>query len=266
MKIRAAAIQFNILIQDRQGNLDRAMQGMEQAVSQGAELLLLPELWNCGYDIKHLPEVAEPLTGPSVSMLREFAVKHGVTLIGGSIIEKKHDNYYNCSPLIGPDGQIAAKYRKVHLFTYHWQEHLYFKPGEEWTVCPLPIHPGLTLGMSICYDLRFPEFYRNMALRGARLFTAPSIWPIQRASEFELLCRARASENRAFLISANRCGGRYNGNSLIVDPFGDVLARAGENDHCAVADLDTDIFQSESYFNSLADRRQYLDEIDDSQI
>jgi len=269
MKIKAAALQFGVRVHEKAYNTGKARQLLEQAAEAGARLVVLPELWNCGFDTAHLEESAEELSGPSITMLREYAAARRIAVVGGSVIEKKQGRFYNTSVLLDQSGAMAAKYRKAHLFTYGWREQEYFSPGDEWTLCPTPGAEGLTLGMSICYDLRFPEFYRNMALRGAKLFSVPVAWPQARADEYELFCRARAAENRAYLIAANYSDngdGEYCGHSLIVDPYGRVLARGDEGEGVVWAELDTEVFHSQRIFNPLADRRQFLDEIDNNLI
>lgn len=268
MKIKVAAIQFSAKAADAAANRRIAAPLLEQAADMGARLLVLPELWNTGYGLELLPEIgshAEDMRGPTVTMLREFAARRQVVVVGGSIAERKGDRLYNTSVLIGRDGGIIAKYRKVHLFTQYQQEHLYFSAGEEWVVEDVDLGGAtLRLGMSTCYDLRFPEFYRNMALRGARLLTVPSAWPQARVSEFELLCRARADENRCWLVAANQTGGVYSGSSLIASPLGQALALAQPEDNVIIAELDTEIWSRRECFLSLNDRRQFLDEIDDN--
>ncbi len=269
MKIKAAALQFSVRVQEKDNNIAKALTLLEQAAAAGAQVAVLPELWNTGFDIAHLDQAAEELSGPSVSRLRQSAARLGLTVAGGSIIEKKQGLYYNTSVLLDRNGSLAAKYRKAHLFTYGWREHDYFAPGDEWQISPLPGGEGLLLGMSVCYDLRFPEFFRNLALRGAGLFSAPAAWPLARAEEYRLFCRARAAENRAYLISANWADsgdGEYGGGSLIADPYGRILAQCGAGEGLALAELDTELLRGGLTFNPLADRRQFLDEIDNNLI
>lgn len=270
MKIKAAIVQFNIT----EGKMDYNMQKAEELVSaaarSGAEFIMLPEMWNSGFDFANLASLAQNFNGEAVTLLRGLAKEYGVFLVGGSFAENKQGKFYNTCPIINTSGEVIAKYRKVHLFSHYLNEHLYLSPGDEWVLTDYE-RDGETirLGHVICYDLRFPEFVRNLALRGARLFTAPAGWPRARISEFEVLCRARAIENRSFLICTNYTdthNNEYCGNSMIVSPFGEILAKMQNEEGYLIGEIDTAVLADPSTFNSIADRRQFLDEIDDNQL
>lgn len=267
MKIKVAAIQLQAIWGEKAHNLRRAEAIMEDAISAGADFLVLPELWNTGYDTEHfsdLPGLAEEGKGPGLSFLKEFSKRHKVFIGGGSMVEARHGNLYNTSFFIAPDGEILGKYRKTHLFG---QEKEYFSPGEEWMIVEDEERLGnLRVGMAVCYDLRFPELFRNMVLRGARLFTLPVAWPSIRESEYILLARARASENRSILVSANLSNPQKTlaGKSLVVSQFGEVLDCCTEAEGYAVASIDlTELLDPQKFF-PLNDRRQFLDEIDNN--
>ena len=264
MILKVAALQFHVKLGDKDANMFQAEDMIAEAAAAGAKLILLPELWNCGFDKENLEKAAEDIQGPAVSMLRTLAKKYNMFIIGGSFVEKKQGHYFNTCPVIDAGGSIVEKYRKVHLFSYGWHEEEYFAPGDEWSIIESPF--GFLAGLTICYDLRFPEFYRNLALRGARLLTVPAEWPEARIAEFEIFCRSRAAENRCYLIATNACGDGYGGTSLIVSPFGEILAKAGEENEIIFADLDFAVFDEVQFFNSIKDRRQFLDEIDDNQL
>ncbi len=270
MKIKIAAIQFDVLEGQIDANMQRAEALMNDAAKAGAEFLILPEMWPTAWDYPRMSEYAQAINGEIVTFLRKFAKDNSVFLVGGSFAENKQGKIYNTCPIIDQTGNLIAKYRKVHLFSYYLQEHLYFAAGEDWVLSKY--HKGgeqLELGHLICYDLRFPEFARNLALRGARLFSVPSGWPAARISEFETLCRARAIENRSFLACTNHTDthkGVYCGNSMIITPFGEIAAKLGNEEGYAEAEIDLAILDEPATFNSIADRRQFLDEIDDNQL
>jgi omega-amidase len=270
MKITAAAIQYDVTKGAIDYNMRRAEELISAAVHEGAQLLLLPEMWNCGFDFENLSSHAQDFSGEAVTMLRQLARDNSVFIVGGSFAEKKNGKYYNTCPVINEQGEVIARYRKVHLFSHYLKEHLYFKSGEEWVLTDYQKDDeSVRLGHIICYDLRFPEFARNLALRGARIFTVPSGWPRARITEYEIFCRARAAENRSFLISANYSrsqGGVYCGNSLIVSPFGQIIAKLDNDEGYAMAKIDLSVLNDPDTFNSIADRRQFLDEIDDNQL
>ena len=270
MKIKTAIIQFNITEGQIDTNMHKAEELLTAAAQEQVDLLILPEMWNSGFDFTHLSAFAQDFSGEAVALLRETARRFGVFIIGGSFAEKKHGQFYNTCPVIDRTGEVIAKYRKVHLFSHYLQEHLYLHSGDEWVLTDYEQEgESIRLGHMICYDLRFPEFARNLALRGARVFTVPAGWPLARISEFEVLCRARAIENRSFLVCTNytdTINREYCGNSMIISPFGEILTKMVNEEGYAIGEIDTAVLNQPTTFNSIADRRQILDEIDDNQL
>lgn len=267
MKIKAAAIQFDILPAQPEHNMARAEELLTQGIRQGAELLLLPELWNTGYALESISELAPVTQKPALELLRRLASSAKVTIVGGSIPEERHGTVYNTCFVIGPAGQTLAKYRKAHLFPHYMQEHLYFTPGDELVSFDLEKDgERVNVGLAICYDLRFPEMCRNLALRGARLFCLPVSWPRARIREYELLCRARASENRAFVLAANytdTVDETYCGGALVAAPDGELLVKGENYEGVYLAEMDFARYR-DSNFESIADRRPFIDEIDNN--
>jgi len=245
--MRAAAVQLNSQ-DNKERNLEVAERLVRDAARDGAELVCLPEKWNLLGDSAALLDGAESLEGPSLSAARAWARELGVHLLAGSIAERVegHERLSNTSVLIGPQGDDLAVYRKIHMFdvevggvTYRESEHE--EGGEEIVTASVG---DVELGLTVCYDLRFPELYRILAVRGARIFTVPSAFtaPTGRA-HWEVLLRARAIENQAFVIAPNQIGEappHYDsyGHSAIVDPWGAVLAMAPDEQCFVAADLD----------------------------
>lgn len=271
--MKAAVIQYNIHAGNSKANRDKAATLLAEAGKMGAEIVLLPELWNCGYDLDHLKDLAETSRGASTKMLQKAAKEHHMFIIGGSMAEKKDGKYYNTSLAINQDGDIVQKYRKAHLFSLGLHEDRYFTAGNKWVQTETP---WCNVGLMICYDLRFPEFARNLALRGAKLLTIPSQWPKSRDEGRHILCRARAIENRCFVMSANPVGIdggngiKYAGGSMIIDPYGKILVEGPDEEGVYLSDIDLSPWlgldgQSPD-IDVFADRRAILDEIDDSQI
>ena len=266
MRMKVAAIQ--LYLPTKSFDPERAAALIDAAAAAGAKLVVLPELWPTGYcAIADVIKAAEDMQGPTVSLLRQKAEQYGIVIAGGTFAEARGGRVYNTQPLIGADGALLAKYRKAHLFSLD-REGDYFTAGDEWGNAECLIDGRrLNIGMAICYDLRFPEFFRNMALRGAALFTVPAAWPPARQEEFRLFCRARAAENRCYVVGANQAGitsGPYDsaGGSLIVAPDGTVLAEAGPEEGYVIAEVD---FSAAAIpFRSINDRLRVLDEIDDS--
>ena len=245
--MRAAAIQLNSTA-DVDRNLATAERLVDAAAAAGAELVVLPEKWSALGPGEMLLELAEPLDGPIVTAARGWAQRLGITLLAGSVGERIEgsERIANTSLLIAPDGEIEATYRKIHMFdvdvggvSYRESEHE--RAGEEVVVAPAA---GTDLGMTICYDLRFPELFRILALRGARVITVPSAFTATTGRDhWEVLLRARAIENLAFVVAPAQFGAHGGkrasyGHALIIDPWGVVLAESGNHEGVAIADLD----------------------------
>ncbi|HET9677689.1 MAG TPA: carbon-nitrogen hydrolase family protein [Solirubrobacterales bacterium] len=247
MSVRVAAVQLNSN-GDKARNLSAAERLVRKAAADGAEFVALPEKWNLLAGGEELVAGAEPLDGPSLSAARGWARELGIHLLAGSISERGTDGEKasNTSVLIGPAGEDVAVYRKIHMFdvdaggvSYRESEHE--RPGTEPVTAPVA---DLTLGMTVCYDLRFPELFRILALRGARVVAVPSAFTLATGRDhWEVLLRARAIEDQVFVVAPNQFGEappHYSsfGHSMIVDPWGVVLATAPDGEGFAAADLD----------------------------
>ncbi|HEX4670103.1 MAG TPA: carbon-nitrogen hydrolase family protein [Solirubrobacterales bacterium] len=244
--MRAAAVQLNST-GDKARNLAAAERLVGAAAADGAELVALPEKWNLLAGGEGLLSGAEPLDGPSLTAARGWARALGIYLLAGSIAERGDgEKASNTSVLIGPDGEDLAIYRKIHMFdvdaggvSYRESEHE--QPGAEIVTAPLG---ELIAGLSVCYDLRFPELFRILALRGARLLAIPSAFTAATGRDhWEVLLRARAIENQAFVLAPNQVGQAPPhfdsfGHSSIIDPWGTVLASAPAEECFVAADLD----------------------------
>jgi predicted amidohydrolase len=267
--MRAAAIQLNST-GDKARNIDTAERLVRAAAAAGAELAVLPEKWNVLGDSATQLEGAEPLDGPTLSAARTWARELGIHLIAGSIAERVEgqEKAFNTSTLIGPDGDLEASYRKIHMFDVDvggvsYRESDHEEPGDEVVTASLGAAlEGVTLGLTVCYDLRFPELYRILAVRGATVITVPSAFTLDTGKDhWEVLLRARAIENQAFVIGANQIGNapphyRSYGRSAIVDPWGVVLAQAPDEECFVAADLDLELQDRvRTTLPSLANRR-----------
>ena len=246
--MRAAAVQLTATA-DRERNLATADRLTRAAAAAGAELIVLPEKWALLGTPEETAAGAEPLDGPTLAWARTTARELGIDLLAGSIAElvPGRDRGSNTSVHIGPDGEVRAVYRKIHMFdvevagrTYRESEHE--APGDEIVLSETA--GGARLGLTICYDLRFPELYRILAVRGAQVITVPSAFTLPTTRDhWEPLLRARAIENQAFVIAANQVGRhaegyRSGGRSMIVDPWGVVLAQAPDSETFITAELD----------------------------
>ena len=228
---------------DRAANLAEADRLTRAAAASGAELVLLPEKWSLLGSGAALEAGAESLDGPALTWAREAARELGIDLVAGSIVERLGGaaqaaggpGLANTSVHIGPDGRDRAVYRKIHMFDVTvdgvvYEESRHERPGTR--IVTSTTAGGVELGLSVCYDVRFPELYRILALRGARVLLVPAAFTLATTRDhWETLLRARAIENQAFVVAANQIGShppdhRSGGRSLIVDPWGVVLAQA----------------------------------------
>jgi predicted amidohydrolase len=247
-RLRVSCVQLTSR-EDKAANLETAERLVARAAAEGAELVVLPEKWNGIGAPEVLHAVAEPLEGgESVEAMARWARTLGITLVGGSITERREgrEKLSNTCVAFGPDGDVVAVYRKIHLFDVEvgglvYRESEAEEPGEHPVVAEDDDWP---IGLSVCYDLRFPELYRILALEGARLVTVPAHFTLFTGRDhWHPLLRARAIENQLYVAAAAQVGetmrGRPSyGRSLIVDPWGIVLAQASDTETVIVADLD----------------------------
>jgi predicted amidohydrolase len=245
--MRVAAVQMTST-SDKARNLEIAEKLVRAAATNGARLVVLPEMFNVLGDAETLRQGAEPLEGRTIAWAKALARRAGVWLIAGSITERGEGQakHFNTSCLLDPEGSLRAVYRKIHLFDCDvpgaaLHESQTFAPGEEVVVAEVE---GIRVGMSVCYDLRFPELFRILALRGARLVVLASAFTERTGRDhWDVLVRARAIENQVYLVAANQVGAtapglRWYGRSMIVDPWGTVLAQAPDRETYIFSDLD----------------------------
>ncbi len=257
--LRAGAVQLNAT-EDVDRNLETADRLTREAARNGAELVLLPEKWTVLGRSEVMEEHAQTLEGPAVQWARRTAAELRIDLIAGSFVERRagQEKTSNTSLHIGPDGAIKATYRKLHMFDVEVDGTVYAESAREQAgdeVVTTTLANGRMLGMSICYDVRFPELYRALSERGAELLVVPAAFTLATTRDhWEVLLRARAIEDQCFVIAANQIGAhppgnRSGGRSLIADPWGLSLATAPDSECAIVAELD---------FKLLADVRERL--------
>jgi deaminated glutathione amidase len=263
--LRAAAVQLNST-EDKERNLETAGRLVREAAAAGADLIVLPEKFNVLGTPEHLRAGAEPLDGPTMRLAAELARELGVWLVAGSIVEsvEADEKLRNTSALVGPDGEVEAVYRKIHMFDVEvggvsYRESDCEAPGDD---IVLTDAGGVALGLSICYDLRFPEVFRILAVQGARAIALPAAFTLHTGKDhWEVLVRARAIENQLFMIAAGQFGthppGHQSyGRSMIVDPWGLTLAVAPDQECFIAADIDLEAQERiREKLPSLANRR-----------
>jgi predicted amidohydrolase len=256
--VRASLLQIDV-------NPDEAVQSRRERVAglvreqAGADLVVLPELWTVGaFAYEVFDEYAEtPGDGPTAVAMAAAAADAKVWLHAGSIVERAPDGtLYNTSLVFGPDGALRRTYRKIHRFGFDSGEAVLMGAGDEIATIALP---GLVAGLATCYDLRFPEQFRQLTDAGAGLLIVPAGWPARRREHWTLLARARAVENQAYVLACcsagTHAGVEQAGHSQVVDPWGEVLAEAGEAEEVLTADLDPGkVAKTREEFPALRDR------------
>ncbi len=289
--MKAAAVQLNATA-DFDANLATVDRLTRAAAVDGAQLIVLPEKWTAIGCDEQLRAAAEPLDGPAVSWAREIASELGVDLVAGSFLEliPGEERFANTCVHVAPSGAVRAVYRKLHMFDVCIEGRSYREsdlelPGDEIVLSETSAgadsssadasstgsagfdstgvnSAGVELGLAICYDLRFPELFRILAVRGARILALPSAFTLPTTRDhWEVLVRARAIENQAFVIAANQVGphpggARSGGRSMIVDPWGVVLAQAPDGEHHILAELDLERqLEIRAQLPALANRR-----------
>lgn len=243
--LRVAAVQMNSQA-DKAANMARADRLVRESVAGGANVVLLPEKFNVMGSSADYRANAEPLDGPTVTWARELARELAIDLVAGSIVERVEgrEKLANTCVHAGPDGEIKAVYRKIHMFDVEvggqvYRESDHEQRGDE--IVDTALAGDLPAGLTVCYDLRFPELYRILAVRGTLVQFVPAAFTyVTGEAHWELLLRARAVENQVFIVAADQCGyhdgdRRSYGNSMIVDPWGTVLARAGDDDETVIS-------------------------------
>ncbi|MFD7459611.1 MULTISPECIES: carbon-nitrogen family hydrolase [unclassified Streptomyces] len=224
----------------------------------GADLVVLPELWTTGaFAYEDFDREAETLHGPTFEAMAEAASDAGVWLHAGSVPERDPEGtLYNTSLVISPSGELAAAYRKIHRFGFDKGEAVLMGAGGELVTVRLP---GTTLGVATCYDLRFPELFRGLVDAGAETLVIPAGWPERRRSHWTLLARARAVENQAYVLACGTAGTHAGvpqaGHSIVVDPWGEVLAEAGPGEQVLTVEFDpAKVAVTRDQFPALKDR------------
>lgn len=254
MSFTAAAIQFTVYQGDVDANLAYVREAVLRVAGQGASLVLLPEMWSTGFAYKNLGELARR-TESIVTELCELSARYKLVIIGSQPEPADDGRVYNTIHVID-NGQVVARYRKLHLFSLLGEDKA-FKAGDGWCLAETSLGK---IGVIICYDLRFPELSRRLALEGARLICVSAQWPKPRQEHWRTLLRARAIENQLYVLSCNACGqiGKLDffGMSMLIDPKGEVLADAGEQQADICAPLDWQIMDEwRAQIPCFADRR-----------
>ncbi|WP_055492233.1 carbon-nitrogen family hydrolase [Streptomyces sp. TP-A0356] len=263
--MRASLIQIRV---DEDESVDSRRRRAASLVRDqaGVDLVVLPELWTTGaFAYERFGTEAEPLEGPTYEAMAKAASDAGVWLHAGSIPERSVSGsgtaagdgvIYNTSLVFSPSGELAAAYRKIHRFGFDKGEAVLMGAGTELVTVRLP---ETTVGVATCYDLRFPELFRSLVTAGAETLVIPAGWPERRRSHWTLLARARAVENQAYVLACGTAGTHAGvpqaGHSIVVDPWGEVLAEAGAEEEILTVEFDpAKVATTREQFPALKDR------------
>ncbi|MBO1307452.1 carbon-nitrogen family hydrolase [Enterococcus sp. 669A] len=237
--MRITLLQLDIHFGETAKNMFHVEQSCETAGLVPHSLVVLPEMWNTGYDLTRLAEIADEDGQETQRFLAGLAKKHQIYLVGGSVARRQGSEYYNTTYVYGPSGELLGSYDKVHLFRL-MKEEQFLSAGDQPLVVDIA---GTTVSPVICYDLRFPEWFRKQASElGTQLFVVPAQWPGVRIDAWRKLLQARAIENQAFVVGVNRVGedpeNQFGGHSLVVNPLGEILLELGEEEQTDSVTID----------------------------
>jgi len=242
MGVRTSIVQLNCSSAETMAARVSRVMGLLDQLAGNTDFVLLPELWNTGaFDLISSREHSQPIDGPLPTALAAKARENGMWIHGGSFCEKDGESLFNTSVLFNDQGELVARYRKVHVFTYANEQDI-MTPGENYVVTETPL--GLT-GLATCYDTRFPEMFRSMRDAGAQAFLIPSGWPTARISQWNALLPARAIENQAWVVAGNQVGVQgthvLGGNSAIIDPMGVTRTLGGDCEEVLTWDVEPEL-------------------------
>ncbi|MEN6327914.1 MAG: carbon-nitrogen family hydrolase [Syntrophomonas sp.] len=256
MKVAILQLAFNEE-ESKAARISRVERILDQAA--GTDLVLLPEVWNIGYyAFDQYKAESETLNDATVTRLAAKAGEHGMYIFAGSFIERDGNNLYNGTVLLDRKGEICGHYRKIHLFGIGSEERKYLSPGNKVTVCDTDFGK---VGLSICYDLRFPELHRRMAAEGAEFILSCAAWSYPRVENWLVLNQARAIENQCFYLTCG-CAGTsqgkgFIGRSMAVDPWGNVVTSAGDRETILRCEINPgDVAECRAQLSFLKDRVQ----------
>lgn len=259
--LHISILQMDIRIGDPDANFTRLGQLLHEAVASKVkpDIILFPEMWNTGYALDQIHELADTYGARTKAYISEFARKHQVHILAGSIADKQGERVRNTIYVFNREGEMIADYSKIHLFRL-MEEEKYLSSGDQLGKFELE---GIPVGMMICYDIRFPELARKLALEGAQILFVPAEWPNPRLHHWRTLLMARAIENQMYVVSSNRVGTsgttEFFGHSMIINPWGEVLAEGGENE--AIIEYTIDLSEVERVRRTIPifeDRRPQL--------
>ena len=244
--MRACVLQMDVVKGDRAANratVERLVAGVMSGDCP-PDVVVLPELWSTGYDLERAGELASPMGEDDAAFLGALAGCYGVAFAGGSVLSERDGRIYNRAQVVDRDGRYVAGYDKIHLFRLMGEDR-YLAPGSERCLFDFG---GMRCAVAVCYDIRFCELIRRLAVDGAEVLFVSAQWPLPRSGHWQTLLQARAIENQMYVVACNRCGKTsqdvFAGSSMIIAPDGEVLAQAGDGEEVLFADMDVERVRS----------------------
>ncbi len=256
MGLKISLAQMDVLLGKPDENLAKAREMTTRAAERGSDIIVFPELWSTGYDLENAAAHSPPTDSGIFAEMASLASEYSIHISGSCLSLLEPGRFGNTAVFFDPDGKILGEYTKIHLFGL-MDEHKYLCAGDRLTIVDTPWGKA---GLAICYDLRFPELFRSYALAGAKVVFLPAEWPHPRLAHWEILLRARAIENQMYIVACNRVGVSKNvhfcGHSCIIDPWGESIIEAGEDEEISTAEIDVDkVDQVRARIPVFADRR-----------
>lgn len=236
-EMKLGCIQLQVAFGDVEKNFSRVKEFIREAANKGAEIVILPEMWNTSYALEKLEGLADVDGERTKAFLSQLAKELHVHIVGGSVATKKGDKFYNTMLVYNNEGELVGEYDKAHLFRL-MDEHLHLSSGNTQNNFKLG---DLDAAGVICYDIRFPEWLRLHALNGAKVLFVSAQWPTARIDHWKTLLQARAIENQCFVVAVNRISrnkDNFNGQSMVIEPWGGILWTGGEDEELAIVDVD----------------------------
>lgn len=239
--IKIAAIQIDLEFGNPDANRNKMIEMIENAASESPDIIVLPEMWNTSFSMKNLHSIADQEGEPTKTIVSNLAKKYKLNIVAGSIADRYENKIYNRLYVVDREGKIHCSYDKVHLVK-HAREDEFLTAGSEAKVFDID---GTPCGAIICYDIRFPEIARTLALKGAKILFIPAQWPETRIEHWKTLATARAIENQMYVVAVNRIGSEFKANfpgrSMIVDPWGNIVAESNGEETILKAAIDIDL-------------------------
>ena len=257
--MKVCAVQLGAVAGDRAVNKRKAEEQLALAAGHGIDVAVLPELWDLGFYPANVLELGDPDGAETQEFLSAQAKKYGINIVGGSVVSKSNGKIRNRGYVFDRNGKLVSIYDKTHLFSPA-NEHQNFEAGDALAVYELD---GVSVGQITCYDIRFGELVRTLALKGIKVLFAPAAWPHPRLNHWRLLAQTRAVENQMFVVAVNAVGTVNNavfcGHSIMVDPWGEIIAEAGGDEQLLVGTLDFSVIADiRERINVFRDRRPAL--------